>query len=127
MEVPRLRVKSELQLSVYATAIAMRDPNHVCTLHHSLWQCQIPDPLSEARDQTQILMDTGQIHLYCASTGIPQIACILFSIITDKFSLYSTSYRQKACINSYVRLLLFNIMFRRFIHAAHIIYSFFHC
>ena len=27
----------------------------------SLWQCQIFNPLSEARDQTHILMDTSQV------------------------------------------------------------------
>ena len=29
----------------------------VASLHHSSWQRQIPNPLSEARDQTRILMD----------------------------------------------------------------------
>ena len=35
--VPRLGVKSELQLPVYTTAIAMLDPSRVCNLHHRLW------------------------------------------------------------------------------------------
>ena len=35
MEVPRLGVKSEPQLLVYATATATRDPSHICDLHHS--------------------------------------------------------------------------------------------
>ena len=35
MEVPRLGVKSELQLLTYITATAMPDPSHVCDLHHS--------------------------------------------------------------------------------------------
>ena len=39
----RLGVESELQLT---------------GLHCSLWQHQILDPLSEARDQTRILIDT---------------------------------------------------------------------
>ena len=55
MEVPRLGVKSELQLLAYATASAMQDPSGVCDLHHSSWQRQIPDPLNEARNQTRIL------------------------------------------------------------------------
>ena len=50
MEVPSLGVKSELYLLAYATATAMRDPSHVCNLHHSSWQHRIPNPLSEARD-----------------------------------------------------------------------------
>ena len=50
MEVPRLEVKSELQLSAYTTA--MQDPSHVSYLYHSSQQCQILNPLSKARDQT---------------------------------------------------------------------------
>ena len=52
MEVPGLWVKSELQLPAYTTATAMPDPSCICKLHHSLWQCQILNPLSKARDQT---------------------------------------------------------------------------
>ena len=62
MEVPRLGVKSQLQLLTYTTAIATWDPSRICDLHHSLWQHQILNPLSEARDQTRILMDTSHIH-----------------------------------------------------------------
>ena len=36
MEVPRLDVKSELQVQVYTTATAMLDPSHICNLHLSL-------------------------------------------------------------------------------------------
>ena len=57
MEVPRLGVKSELQLPAYTTATATWDPSHVFDLHHSSWQCQILSPLSKARDTTCILMD----------------------------------------------------------------------
>ena len=45
MEVSRLGVKSELQLLAYTTATAMQDPN----------------PLSKARNQTRILMDTSWV------------------------------------------------------------------
>ena len=62
MEVPRLGVQLELQLSAYTTAIATPDPSHVCDLYHSSQQCQILNLLSGARDQTSILMDTGGIH-----------------------------------------------------------------
>ena len=37
----------------------MRDPSHVCDLHHSSWQCWILNALSKARDQAHILMDTN--------------------------------------------------------------------
>ena len=56
-EVPRLGVESELQLPAYATATAAQDLSCICDLHHSSWQCRILNPLSEARDGTQVLMD----------------------------------------------------------------------
>ena len=46
----RLGVKSEMELLAYATATAMQDLSHVTELHHSLWQCRILNPLSEAGD-----------------------------------------------------------------------------
>ena len=49
----------------------MWDPGCVCNLHHSSWQCQISDPLWEARDRTCILMDTSQSHFCCATTETP--------------------------------------------------------
>jgi len=61
MEVPRLGVESELQLPAYTTAMATQGPSRICDLHHSSWQCQILNPLSEARDQTSILMDTSRV------------------------------------------------------------------
>ena len=63
MEVSRLGVESELQLLAYATATIMPDLSCVCNLHHSSWQCQILNALSEARDQTCILMDTSSLPL----------------------------------------------------------------
>jgi len=53
----RLGVESELQVQVYTTATAMADL-WVCNPHHSSWQRQILSPLSKARNQTCILMDT---------------------------------------------------------------------
>ena len=35
MEVPRLGIKSEIQLPAYTTAMAMPDPNYFCNLHDS--------------------------------------------------------------------------------------------
>ena len=40
MEVPRLVVKSELQLPATATVTATWDPGCICDLHHSSWQCR---------------------------------------------------------------------------------------
>ena len=69
MEVPRPGVQLELQLLAYAPATAMPDPSHVCDLHPSSWQHQILGPLSEARDQTHILMDANWVHYLWATTG----------------------------------------------------------
>ena len=57
MEVPRLGVKLELQLPAFTTATATLDLSHTFDLLHSLQQCQILNPISEARDQTHVLMD----------------------------------------------------------------------
>ena len=62
MEVPTIGIKSALQLPAYATGT--QDPSRVCSLHHSSWQCQILNPLSEARDRAHILMDPSWLH-YC--------------------------------------------------------------
>ena len=61
IEVPSLGIKSELQLPVYTRATATPDPSRVCDLHHSSWQRQILNPLSEARDRTCVLMDTSRL------------------------------------------------------------------
>ena len=61
MEVQSLGVESELQLPVYTRDTTMPDPNNIYNLHHhSSRQCQIPNPLSEARDPTRVLMDPSQ-------------------------------------------------------------------
>ena len=56
MEVTRLGVESELQLLGCATVTPYL--THVFDLHHSFQQHQILNPLSEAKDQTHIFMDT---------------------------------------------------------------------
>ena len=60
MEVPRFGVKLELDLPAYTTAT--KDPSCMCDLHHSSWQRQVLNLLSEARDRTCVLMDTSQVH-----------------------------------------------------------------
>ena len=60
MEVLRLGVKSELPLPAYTTAAATPDPSRIYNPHQSSWQCWVPHPLSEARDQTHMLMDTSR-------------------------------------------------------------------
>ena len=50
MEVLRLAVKLKLWLPAYTTATAMWDLSRDFDLSHSSRQCQISNPLSEARD-----------------------------------------------------------------------------
>ena len=76
MEVPKLGVKSELQLLAYSTATATPDPCCICNLHHCLGQCQILNPLSEARDQTRVLMDTSRVCDHWATMGTPRLLFI---------------------------------------------------
>ena len=58
---PGLGVKLELRLPAYTIATATLGRSPICDLHCSLQQCQILNPLSEARDQIRILMDARQV------------------------------------------------------------------
>ena len=59
VEVPMLGFESELQLLSCTTATAMQDPSRICDLHHSSWQRQILNTLSEVRYRTCVFMDTS--------------------------------------------------------------------
>ena len=72
MQVPRLGVKSELQLLAYATATAMPDQSLNCDLYRSSLQWQILNPLNEAREQTCVLMDASWVHFHWAMAGTAQ-------------------------------------------------------
>ena len=61
MEIPRLGIQSELHLLAYTAVRATWDPSHICDIHHSSPQGQIPDSLRRARYGTHILMDTSHI------------------------------------------------------------------
>ena len=58
VRVSRLGVKLELQLQAHTTAKAMPNLSSMCDLLHSSRQRCTLNPLSEARDQTRILMHT---------------------------------------------------------------------
>ena len=77
-ELPRLGVESELSLPVYTTATATWDPGCIQDLHHSSQQHRSLNPLSEARDQTCILMDARRVRYHRATMGTP---AILFHIL----------------------------------------------
>ena len=83
----RLEIKWELQIPAYTTATATWDLSCVCDLRHSSLQCQIPNPLSEARDQACTLMDTRQIRFRCAATGTP-LCPFLNQIVFSDVELY---------------------------------------
>ena len=76
VEVPRLGVQLELSLPATAMATAMPDPSCICDLHHSSQHCCVPDPVSESRDRTHILMDTSRIH-FCCTMGSALFLLIL--------------------------------------------------
>ena len=56
-EVPSIGIKLKLYLPAYTTPTVTLDPRHICDLHCSLQQYQIPSPMSKARDRTHPLMD----------------------------------------------------------------------
>ena len=58
IEVPGLGVELELQLPAYAIKTATQGLSHLRHLSGSLWQNQLFNALSEARDQTSIFKDT---------------------------------------------------------------------
>ena len=87
MEVPRLGVKSELQLQAYTTATAMPDPSRICNLHHSLQQCQILKPLSKAgieptSSQTPAAAAAGLYHRHSNTGSQPHLQPTLQPIAT---------------------------------------------
>ena len=69
MEVPGRGVESELQLLACTTTTATLDLSCICDLCCSLWQHRILNPMSKARDQTCILMDTSWVLKLLSHNG----------------------------------------------------------
>jgi len=61
MDVPRLGIESQLQLTAYTTATATPDLSHSIP---QLIATPILNPLSEARDRNCVLLDTSWVP-YC--------------------------------------------------------------
>ena len=60
---------SRATLVAYGNSQARSQIGTVATgLHHSSQQCQILNPLSEARDRTHVLMDPSQVPFHCTTT-----------------------------------------------------------
>ena len=72
MEIPRLGVEWELELLAYVTATAMWDLSCIYDLHHSSWQRQILNPLSEARHRTHNFIVPSQVRFQCTTMGTPR-------------------------------------------------------
>ena len=71
MEVPRLGVVSESWPLAYTTATATSDPSCICNLYLSSQQCQILNPLREARYGICNLLVPSLMHFHCATMGTP--------------------------------------------------------
>ena len=78
----------------YTTATAVQDPSLVYDLHHSLRQRRILNPLNEARDWTQVLMDTGWVRYYQATMGTPIFFFFFFFFLKARKSLETPKYSQ---------------------------------
>ena len=89
MEVPRLGVQSELSLQAYTRATATPDLSRVSDLHHSSWQRELLNALSEAGDQTHSPMVPSQIHFHCTTTGMLMSTFICSILI---FMYFHSSY-----------------------------------
>ena len=85
MEVPRLGVKTELQLLVYATATATWDPSLIWDLHHSSQQRRILNPLSKGWNLRPHGYWTGLLSL--SRTGTPKVEGLnTFPLFAKKIS-----------------------------------------
>ena len=83
MGVPGLGFESGLQLPAWAIATATWDSSHGCNLYHSLQQHWILNPVSEARDQTWVLMDTSWVCYRWATIETPIPLFVIFKIFNE--------------------------------------------
>ena len=63
------RARAQIGAIAYTRATAMPDPSHIYDVHPSSWQRWILNPMSEARDQTHVLMETSQACYWGATMG----------------------------------------------------------
>ena len=102
MEFPSQGFELELQLQAYTIAMATPDLSHICDLYCSLWQCQIFNTLSEARDRTHILTESMlgsypteaqqellEIHIFKMQKNL-KIVLKIISFLFLLFSLFGT-------------------------------------
>ena len=94
MEVPRLGVELQLQLLAYPTATATQDSSCVCDPYHSTQQRQIVNPLSKARDQIHILMETGWVPNPLSHNGNSFVLAILWYVEVPDLGMEPTPQEQ---------------------------------
>ena len=93
MEVPRLRVKSELQMPACTTAAATPDLSFISNLRHSLQQCWILSILTGASYWTLLLRILVGFSTCWAMMGTPPLQ------IFKPFSLINFIYNSKELIS----------------------------
>ena len=86
----------KLQLPAHTTATATPDPSHICNLHHSSWQRQILNPLSEAWDRTRNLVPS-RICFRCATTGPSQV--LFYYVFEGEYSFLLTLVVEKTILS----------------------------
>ena len=96
MEIPRLGVGSDLQLPAYATDTATPDLSHVWDLHHSPWQHQILNLLSEARNPTLSVKLRKKRARTQISHFFKEVSCFLFMVHEVGCSTWQPS-RERSC------------------------------
>ena len=101
IEIPRLRVESELQLPDYTTVTVSWDPSCICDLHHSSLQHWSLSSLNEDRDQTHVFMDTSQVHYCWAMMGTPKLT-LLCELLWTFTELIKNAFARKYLMFFYI-------------------------
>ena len=94
MDIPWLGVRLELHLPAYTTTTPIPNLSWVCDLYHSSRQCQILNPLSEARDRTHILLDTIWVW---STTGTPTVSVLNFKFWIHFSGIREIYFHSSAC------------------------------
>lgn len=96
IEVPGLGVILELQLKVYATALAAPDPRRTCDLRSSVWQCWFPSPPSYLSSSLQFYPSPSYSKLHWDKREVELIEIISHAekkkLDTQTYVLYTSIY-----------------------------------
>ena len=85
MEIPRLGIQSELQLPAYTTVTATWDLSCVCSLHCSLWQHRILNPVSEPGMEPSSSWILVRFVTHWATKGTPSVYLFLWEHLSSIF------------------------------------------